>query len=100
MTAPYITLLTDFGDRDGYVGAMKGVLLELAPDARVIDIAHDLPPGQILPAAFSWLTSLVPFPAGGIHVAVVDPGVGTARRALAIEGPWGRWICPPTARDR
>ncbi|HUQ05661.1 MAG TPA: SAM-dependent chlorinase/fluorinase, partial [Kofleriaceae bacterium] len=71
-----ITLTTDFGNADGYVGAMKGVIARLAPDARVIDIAHDVPRHDIAHGAWVLATSAPEFPRGTIHVAVVDPGVG------------------------
>jgi S-adenosyl-L-methionine hydrolase (adenosine-forming) len=80
-----ITLLTDFGTRDGYVGAVKGVLAAQAPSALVEDISHDLPPGDVRKA--SWVLGRYwrRYPPGTIHVVVVDPGVGTGRRALALE---------------
>jgi S-adenosylmethionine hydrolase len=80
-----ITLLTDFGTRDAFVGIMKGVILSLAPTARVIDLSHDVPPQDIRAGALI-LRSAVPFfPQGTIHVAVVDPGVGSHRRAVVVE---------------
>jgi S-adenosylmethionine hydrolase len=77
-----ITLTTDFGSRDGYVGAVKGVLARLAPDASIVDIAHDVPRGDIAHAAWIVSTSCREFPAGSVHVVVVDPGVGGARRGV------------------
>ena len=71
---PIITLTTDFGTRDGYVGAMKGVIARRAPDATVIDLAHDIPPGDIAHAAWVVSTSAPEFPWGAVHVVVVDPG--------------------------
>ncbi|HZJ53150.1 MAG TPA: SAM-dependent chlorinase/fluorinase [Myxococcaceae bacterium] len=79
-----ITLLTDFGLEDGYVAAMKGVIAGIAPEARVVDVTHLVPPQDVPFARFRLLTVAPFFPAGTIHVAVVDPGVGTARRAVAI----------------
>lgn len=79
-----ITLLTDFGDCDGHVGAMKGVIACRAPEARVVDIAHHVPPGDIHRAAHVLSVTAPFFPAGTCHVVVVDPGVGTNRRALAV----------------
>ena len=80
-----VTLTTDFGTRDGYVGAMKGVILERAPTARVIDIAHDVPRFDIAAGAYC-LRQATPFYAEGtVHVAVIDPGVGTARRAVVVD---------------
>jgi S-adenosyl-L-methionine hydrolase (adenosine-forming) len=79
-----IALLTDFGLHDGYVAAMKGVVLSIAPHARLIDVSHDVAAHNIAEGAFL-LQSVVPYyPPGTIFVAVIDPGVGTARRALAI----------------
>src|SRR5688572_28123436 len=79
---PVITLTTDFGTRDGYVGAVKGVIARIAPDAHVIDIAHDIPRGDIVHAAWVVVTSTLEFPEGSIHMVVVDPGVGTTRPAV------------------
>ncbi len=81
-----VTLLTDFGTRDYFVGAMRGALLSINPEAAVVDITHDVAPHDIEEAAFTLLASYETFPAGTIHVVVVDPGVGSARRALAVEG--------------
>jgi len=80
-----VTLLTDFGTADGFVGAMKGVITRLAPTARILDITHDIPPGDIAAGAFALEAAARFFPPSTVHVAVIDPGVGTARRALAIE---------------
>ena len=80
-----ITLLTDFGTADGYAGEMKGVLLSAVPHATIVDISHDIPPHDIelgrLTVARYWRR----FPAGTVHVAVVDPGVGSSRAAIAIQ---------------
>jgi len=80
-----ITLTTDFGTRDHYVAAMKGVLASLCPQARVIDVTHELPPFGILAGAYSIHQAAPFFPAGTIHIVVVDPGVGTSRRALLVD---------------
>ncbi|MDA1045247.1 MAG: SAM-dependent chlorinase/fluorinase, partial [Verrucomicrobia bacterium] len=80
-----ITLLTDFGSRDAYVGIMKGVILGICPDATIVDLAHDIPPQDILAGAFQLSTAVAYFPPGTIHVAVVDPGVGTNRRSIAVK---------------
>jgi S-adenosylmethionine hydrolase len=80
-----ITLLTDFGESDGYVGAVKGVLLSRAPQATIIDIAHQIPPQDCFSAALALETACSTFPPGTIHIAVVDPGVGSKRRALACQ---------------
>ena len=81
---PLITLLTDFGTADYFVSAVKGVILTSNPDARIVDITHDIPPQDIEAAAFTLLAACAAFPAGTIHVAVVDPGVGSSRRAILI----------------
>ncbi len=91
---PIITLTTDFGTRDGYVGAMKGVVIRLAPDARVIDIAHDVPPHDIAHGAWVVATACREFPAGTIHVAVVDPGVGGARRGAIVRSEGAYYVGP------
>jgi hypothetical protein len=79
-----ITFLSDFGDADWFVGVVHGVLHALAPDAHVVDLAHSVPPGNIARAAFMLEAAAGDFPAGTVHLAVVDPGVGTGRRALAV----------------
>jgi S-adenosylmethionine hydrolase len=80
-----ITLTTDFGTRDHYVAAMKGVLASLCPQALVIDVTHELPPFGILAGAYSIHQAAPFFPAATIHIVVVDPGVGTSRRALLVD---------------
>jgi S-adenosylmethionine hydrolase len=80
-----ITLTTDFGSRDWFVGTMKGVILGLAPRATIIDLTHEVTPGDIRAGAFALAASYAFFPRHTIHVAVVDPGVGTKRRAIAVE---------------
>ncbi len=89
-----ITLLTDFGSRDSYVAAMKGVIAGIAPGARVIDICHEVPPGDIFRAGIIWAEATRYYPPGCVHVAVVDPGVGTRRRILAIEGRDATYLAP------
>src|ERR1700704_5194074 len=81
---PIITLLTDFGTADYFVGAMKGVILGINPGARIVDITHEVPPQDIAAAAFTLLAAYRSFPAGTIHLAVVDPGVGSARRPILL----------------
>jgi Uncharacterized conserved protein len=82
-----ITLLTDFGTDDYFVGAMKGIILSVNPGAALIDITHDIPPQDIQAAAFTLLACYRSFAQGTIHVAVVDPGVGSTRRPiLAVAG--------------
>lgn len=78
-----VTLLTDFGTADGYVGAMKGVILANAPGATVVDIAHDVPPQNVVAAAHAAAAAIPFFPEGTIHAVVVDPGVGSDRNILA-----------------
>jgi hypothetical protein len=80
---PIITLTTDFGLADSYVAAMKGVILGIAPQATVIDITHQIAPQNVREAAYALHTTLPYFPPGAVHVAVVDPGVGSARRPMA-----------------
>ena len=81
-----ITLLTDFGLRDAYVGAMKGVILGICPMAEIIDISHDISRHDIRQGAFL-LSQVSPyFPKGTVHLVVIDPGVGTARRRIAVKG--------------
>lgn len=82
---PLITLLTDFGTKDGYVGAMKGVLLSLLPEAVLLDLTHDVPPGDVLAGALALMQAVPFFPHHTVHLAVVDPGVGTDRRPLIRE---------------
>lgn len=82
---PLITLLTDFGTEDYFVAGVKGVILATNPQARIVDITHDIPPHDIEAAAFTLLAACSSFPAGTIHVAVVDPGVGSSRRPILIQ---------------
>jgi len=82
MTQALITLLTDFGTADYFVAAVKGSILSTCRDARVIDVTHEVPPHDIQYAAFTLLAAYKSFPAETIHVAVVDPGVGSSRRAI------------------
>lgn len=91
---PILTLTTDFGTGDYYVGAMKGVALGIAPDARLIDISHQIPPQDVLAAAFVLRHAAREFPPGTVHLAVVDPGVGTARRPIAVAAADQLWIGP------
>ena len=80
-----IALLTDLGLRDAYVGMMKGVIAGIAPDARLLDITHQVPARDLREGAFSLFASFRYFPAGTIFCCVVDPGVGSSRRALALD---------------
>ena len=86
---PCITVTTDFGEQDGYVGAMKGAILRINPRATLVDVTHQIPPQDIRAAAWVLRSAYASFPAGTIHVVVVDPGVGTARRLVAARmGAW------------
>jgi S-adenosyl-L-methionine hydrolase (adenosine-forming) len=89
-----ITLLTDFGTADSYVGEVKGLLLSLAPGVTLVDVTHDIAPGDVVAASYVlgrvWRT----FPAGTVHLVVVDPGVGTRRRALAADVGGHRFVAP------
>ena len=80
-----VTLLTDFGTGDYFVGAMKGALLTVNPRAQIVDITHEIAPHDVEAGAFTLLAAFDAFPAGTIHVAVVDPGVGSSRRAIVVE---------------
>ena len=77
-----LTLLTDFGTSDYFVGALKGAILSVNPTIRIVDITHEIPPHDIESAAFTLLACYQSFPVGTIHVGVVDPGVGSSRRAI------------------
>jgi S-adenosylmethionine hydrolase len=89
-----ITLLTDFGLQDPYVGVMKGVIATICPTAPVIDLTHQIPPQNIAAARFALLSAYPYFPPGTIHTVVVDPGVGTARRAIALRTELGYLVGP------
>jgi S-adenosylmethionine hydrolase len=89
-----ITLLTDFGWRDGYIGAMKGVILRINPACRIIDLAHEIPPHDVMGAALVLDQTYSYFPQGTIHVVVVDPGVGGDRRPLVLETEGYRFVGP------
>ncbi len=91
---PVIALLTDFGLRDHYVGTMKGVILGLVPDATIVDLTHDIPPQDVFAAAYELEAAYQYFPPGTVFVAVVDPGVGTTRRAIACEAGGFRFVGP------
>ncbi len=80
-----IALLTDFGESDGYAAALRGVLLREAPEARLVDVAHEIAPGDVLAAAWVLKTVWRSFPSATVFLCVVDPEVGTARRPIAIE---------------
>lgn len=94
MTTGLITLTTDFGYRDPFVGIMKGVILAINPSVRIVDLNHGLPPQDLLAAAFSLDASVRFFPKGTIHLGVVDPGVGSERRPLMIASEGHFFIGP------
>jgi S-adenosyl-L-methionine hydrolase (adenosine-forming) len=89
-----ITLTTDFGLRDSFVGTMKGVILGIAPTVQIVDLTHGVAVGNIRGGAFSLMTAAPFFPAGTIHVAVIDPGVGSTRKAIAIRTRQSIFIGP------
>jgi S-adenosyl-L-methionine hydrolase (adenosine-forming) len=89
-----ITILTDFGEDDWFVASMKGVIASLAPRARVIDITHRVPPGDIRRGALVLRCAYRCFPAGTVHLAVVDPGVGTERSVLAVRAGGQLFVAP------
>jgi S-adenosylmethionine hydrolase len=89
-----IALLSDFGTRDWFVASMKGVILSINPAAVIVDITHDIPPGDIAAAAFNLLACHSSFPVGTIFVGVVDPGVGSRRAALAVRAGGYAFIGP------
>jgi S-adenosylmethionine hydrolase len=88
-----ISFLSDFGLSDEFVGVVHGVLAKLAPESRVIDIGHGTPPGDIKAAALS-LTRAIQYLPEGVALVVVDPGVGSDRKALAVESDWGFFVGP------
>jgi S-adenosylmethionine hydrolase len=94
MPNPVITLTTDFGLADPYVAAMKGVILAISPQANIVDISHAVRPQAIEQGAFLLASAWPYFPRGSIHVGVVDPGVGTERRALAVRTPAATFVGP------
>ncbi|HVW08180.1 MAG TPA: SAM-dependent chlorinase/fluorinase [Bryobacteraceae bacterium] len=94
MKRPIVTLLTDFGTSDHYVAAMKGVILGICPTADLVDITHDITPYAIAEGAYTLSQAWRCFPRGTIHLAVVDPGVGSKRRAILAEAEGHRFISP------
>lgn len=96
LTSPYVptvSFLSDFGHRDEFVGVVHGVIARVAPEVRVIDIGHDFAPGDVRGAALALLRAVQYVPPG-VALAVVDPGVGTARRPIAARTPWGYFVGP------
>jgi len=94
MARPVIALLTDFGTRDHYAGTMKGVALAICPDATLVDITHDVPAHDVQAGALELAASYRYFPAGTIFLAVVDPGVGSTRRGIAVDGGDYKFVAP------
>jgi S-adenosylmethionine hydrolase len=94
MAQPILTLTTDFGLSDHYVGTMKGVILGICPRARIVDISHDVKPFAVSEAAYLIAQAYRYFPPGTVHVVVVDPGVGTSRRPILMEAAGQRFIAP------
>lgn len=91
---PVISLLTDFGLSDPYAGIMKGVIASVCPDARIIDITHQVAPGDVYGAAYALAAACPYFPADTVHVAVVDPGVGSGRRIISVKTGAGTFLAP------
>lgn len=91
---PVVALLTDFGTRDHYVAAVKGSILGVCPDAAIVDVTHEVAPQDVAEAAFVLAAAYGAFPRGATFVAVVDPGVGTARRGMAFEAGGYRFVGP------
>ncbi len=89
-----ITLLTDFGLKDVYVGVMKGIIAEINPDLTVVDLSHQIPPQNIAAARFNLMNAYPYFPGGTVHIAVVDPGVGSHRRGIALQLDEGFFVGP------
>jgi S-adenosylmethionine hydrolase len=92
--APVVTLTTDFGLVDPFVGIMKGVMLGIAPTACIVDVTHGVPAQNVVAGAYALASAVRWFPRGSVHVAVVDPGVGTRRRALLVETD-DAWLVGP-----
>ncbi len=95
MTGPLLTLLSDFGAGSGFPAQMKGVVLSAIPDARIVDLSHEVPHFDVVAGALLLEACVPRFPADAIHVAVVDPGVGTSRRAIAAVDAAGRRLVAP-----
>jgi S-adenosylmethionine hydrolase len=89
-----ITLTTDFGLDDNFAGVMKGVIAGIAPRARVVDLSHAVPPQDVRAGAFVLMTGFAFFPPGTVHLAIVDPGVGSDRRAVALAAGGYYWVAP------
>lgn len=94
MVRPTISLTTDFGTADGYAGTMKGVMLAICPEAALVDISHEVPPQAIQQAAHVLSTAVPYFAPGAVHLVVVDPGVGSERRPIAVQTGRATYVAP------
>jgi S-adenosylmethionine hydrolase len=94
MARPIVALVTDFGIRDHYVAAMKGVILGICPDVTLVDITHSIPPQDVQAGLYEIVACYRYFPSGTVFLVVVDPGVGSPRRALAAEAGGYRFLAP------
>lgn len=94
MPRPIITFTSDFGRQDWFVGVVHGALYQVCPEAHVVDLTHEVPPGHIARAAFLLEAAAPDFPLGSVHLAVVDPGVGTGRRALVVAARGQSFVGP------
>ena len=94
MTRPIITLTTDFGASDAYVAAMKGVILNLCAGATIVDVSHSISRHDVEAAAYVLDSASTHYPAHAVHVAIVDPGVGSSRRPLILQTPRGIYVSP------
>jgi len=94
MFHPIIALTTDFGQADGYVGTMKGIILGICPQATLVDISHEIRPQAVHQAAFVLAAAVPYFPPGTVHLVVVDPGVGGPRRALVVQTERATFVAP------
>jgi len=94
MARPVVALLTDFGSRDHYAGTLKGVVLNVCPDASLVDISHDIPPHDVLGGALELAACYRYFPHGTIFLVVVDPGVGSSRRGIAADVGDYKFVSP------
>jgi len=94
MHAPLIALTTDYGSSSHYVAQLKGVIYSALPDARIVDVIHDIPPQSLLHAEVALRATAFAFPLGTVHVVVVDPGVGTSRRGIAVQARGMTFVGP------
>lgn len=94
MSRPVISLTTDFGLTDGYVGTMRGVILGICPQATMVDISHEILPQALQQAAYVLSTAVPYFPPGSIHLVVVDPGVGSERRPIVVRTEKATYVAP------